>query len=722
MKILFNTLIAKNNINKDKKASNPLFFKGFDCPQDSFELKNLYNIPCPICSIPMIRRNQIDKFVASVQDKTGNDLIQELQKYQKYYHETEALAASDIILEAGKNTGENIKQIVDRLAQNNEAAQKDRILDEIDKMRRIANSLTQQEQKSYNIILDEYAACITHDEKTMSPDELCVKLLSVIKNQQNVRKRIEKTVKRLPSESEGSAKFFKRNMGKSQAEIASRLVTPSYITCEHIKPKSNGGANNTANYLAQCEDCNSKRNNKPFMEWINSFPLFPRNFRMYIDAILQKLENGELSSKYDSYLEDVTTTVAKETNGRVRIEAPKIKRAFEAVDGELSIEEYLSTFKAKLRMQKGELKSMKREASGYEINPQFHLIVEYNKMVRERTGLYRKLKEQEKTTSTKKDILDSCYKKINELSARRAKFAEMKPTDKQYNDARTQIRKIEAFLETKDIPEIETQYNEAKSKLEEIKGRLSRLNSDITNIEKKIDFPQQFQDIINEKKARLSDLTEKVKREKPAKISSQETMIKDIAQLEEELQLLIQANASLDTSASTGKEVVEYRHFLALLERTKTMKAANENPRTKTLPEDAEILELATQKIEENLDMLITHNPSVQYQRNLDKIADISATIQKAYENLERTREQSIQQKALLTKLEQYEAEITTLNTEIEELSKKLEETKKLFNAATSEFMISSLEDEIACKEKLLLNFELGNISEEDFLMEATSL
>ena len=46
------------------------------------ELKNLYNIPCPICSIPMIRRNQIDKFVASVQDKTGNDLIQELQKYQ----------------------------------------------------------------------------------------------------------------------------------------------------------------------------------------------------------------------------------------------------------------------------------------------------------------------------------------------------------------------------------------------------------------------------------------------------------------------------------------------------------------------------------------------------------------------------------------------------------------------------------------------------------------
>ena len=35
--------------------------------------------------------------------------------------------------------------------------------------------------------------------------------------------------------------------------------------------------------------------------------------------------------------------------------------------------------------------------------------------------------------------------------------------------------------------------------------------------------------------------------------------------------------------------------------------------------------------------------------------------------------------------------------------------------------MISSLEDEIACKEKLLLNFELGNISEEDFLEKKIS-
>ena len=80
MKVIFNTLITRNYFKKQEQKPNVLAFKGFDCPEDTFELKNLYNIPCPVCSIPMIRRNQIDDFVSSTQNKTGEEYDGRIKK------------------------------------------------------------------------------------------------------------------------------------------------------------------------------------------------------------------------------------------------------------------------------------------------------------------------------------------------------------------------------------------------------------------------------------------------------------------------------------------------------------------------------------------------------------------------------------------------------------------------------------------------------------------
>ena len=106
MKIIFNTLITRNYTSNQKAKKQPLVFKGFECPEDSFELKNLYNVPCPVCSIPMIKRNQKDEFVNSAQNKTGDELISIIQKYQKYFHDIESQAAEIIIQEARRNPNE----------------------------------------------------------------------------------------------------------------------------------------------------------------------------------------------------------------------------------------------------------------------------------------------------------------------------------------------------------------------------------------------------------------------------------------------------------------------------------------------------------------------------------------------------------------------------------------------------------------------------------------
>ena len=700
---------------------NPIAFKGFECPPDSFELKNLYNIPCPACSIPMLRKDQIEKFVNRVENKTGDSLITELTQYQRYYHETEAMVVEEVIIEAGRNQNLNIKQIIELLDEKSKTDFNNRVTSEIDKIRKLANNLTIQESKAFNGILDDYLNSITYgNQKIATAEELSKKLLSVVKNQQVLKKRVEKAVDKIPSQNKGKDLFYQKFANKSQAEIISRLVRPSFATCEHIKPKASGGANNTANYLIECDECNSTRNDKPFSAWSLTIPSFVENLKTYIQAISQKLENGELSSEYNTYLDDITATIAKETNGRIRLQAPKIVRAEFEEDIEQSNEKRIANFKLKLDSSRTELEQRKKEIEAFEKEPQFHLVIEYNKLIQERTELNRNIKEQERITNSRKDSLNSCYKKINEIENAKVKLSETKTEDKNFERLKSQIKKAEAFLATKNIQDIENQFEEAKNKLEELKNKLSSLNRTIASLESKIDFPKYYQDEINKKKALLSSLIEKQEKEKPTiENDSQQTLIEEIAKQEKELQQLVLENAKINTSSSTGREVVKYKHFLTLIDRITALKSINAGKLTQ---EDEEIYSFAQEKIKENVEQLIEENPSVQYQINLDKISKITSSIQTLYEKLERSRETLAQQKESQEKLTQYQIEIDKLKIEIDELNIKFDYIKKIFEAANSETRIMSLENEIKSKEELLQEYEKGELTQEEFLEKSSLL
>ena len=507
MKVIFNTLITRNYFKKQEQKPNVLAFKGFDCPEDTFELKNLYNIPCPVCSIPMIRRNQIDDFVSSTQNKTGEELISILLKYQKYFHDIESQAAEIIIQEARKNPKENIQQIVSRMASSKLADLKESQLSKLDDIRKYAsnNGLSSQEQRAFNAILDEYIAKIEHGDKKINFDEMSEKISSIIKKSPSLKKRISKDIKKIPKEEEGAEQFFKKHGQKSQAEIASRLVTPAFATCEHVVPKTAGGRNNTENYLAQCEECNSKRGDKPFFDWTLANPMFQRNFKTYVDVIAQRLESGEISPKYHTYLSDITYTVKKESNGRIQVKAPVIAPLSQQEE-EMSFTDYLYRFKLKLSEQQGFLESLEKETEEYKNNPQFLLVVQYNKLKDELSNIGATIRKQKSTTSQKEETKNRCYKKINELEEAKANIEGLNQGDKKYRELRATISRLESFLSQKNIPEIEQQYNNAQAELDRLEKRKSELTTRIAEIEKHITLPNSIQQKINVKKAEFPAL------------------------------------------------------------------------------------------------------------------------------------------------------------------------------------------------------------------------
>ena len=721
MKVLFNALTT--NKYQKIKQNQQVAFKGFDCPTDSFELKQIYNLPCPSCSYPMLRQDQIDDFVNTVQNKKGQDLINAIGRYDKYLHEEQFQAAAAIMEEASRSPQLNIQDISKKILASQCFNRKQDLTTRLEDIRSMFSNLPAQQKAACNAIIDEYIAGLDYQDKPINPETLSERITSQIKNQISLTKRIDRKIKKINDFHQEESPFFQKYGNKSQAEIISRLVTPSLITCEHIKPKASGGADNTANYLAECQECNSNRGDKPFSQWVMSVPNFVSNFKKYLEAVALKLEIGELSFKYSDYLTDIVQSVIKETNGKVRVQAPKVAYIQPVEDEQdMSLDQCLLRYKRKIDLQKQELESLREQVKEGKAHEQFPLVVEYQTLTKQKASLTRACRDQESIASSKNDLLKRCYRKVNERTEKRNEIIAGHLSDKKVNEIKNQIKRIDSFLETKNIPEIEEPYEAAKNELALIRQKLSQVNASLTRLEGLIVFPKAIQDKITEKKAQESRITELLRKEKAQEQPvAHNTLVEQISSKEQELAQLATQNAQINTSSSTGKEVLRYRRLLTLISRIEVIVDAYESAKGKLSAEDNEVFDFAREKIQEEIDGLVADKPSVQYQINLDKIAQISADIQRLYAELEKSREQREAQIAIEENIAKYENELSDIKVAIDELTAQLEIAKKVFLAAGIELTIESMQERISKSEQVLLDFEQGKMTQDEFMQEFMS-
>ena len=74
---------------------------------------------------------------------------------------------------------------------------------------------------------------------------------------------------------------------RTQQEIAKRLVRTSLATIEHIKPNSEEGENNIANFMLTSAGANNLRSNMPLYKFINMFPNIPKYCQKHINQIIE---------------------------------------------------------------------------------------------------------------------------------------------------------------------------------------------------------------------------------------------------------------------------------------------------------------------------------------------------------------------------------------------------------------------------------------------------
>lgn len=314
-----------------QQAARQVEFTGHKCSTDEFKIKQLYGLPCPCCGKTMLHNNQINNFSRSVSKKSGEELIKELDKYSEYYRPVEKEAVEMIKQTAKENPTASFEEIIKINAENVKENLENEQIKVLNDLRKAGDLYTQKSQeKAYTDFIDSSIELIKSRDnrffkrKTFIREYLeLASAKGIPSGKRRTFKEIKRKVYKLPNSESSVNAFFAKYSRRTPYETAQRLLKPAGVTAEHIKPQSKGGEDNTANYLCECNDCNSRRGNATFLNWASNKANFGMNLQRYLNKTAQELEEKNFE-EYSTYIDDVINTIVRETRGTITPTKPKI--------------------------------------------------------------------------------------------------------------------------------------------------------------------------------------------------------------------------------------------------------------------------------------------------------------------------------------------------------------------------------------------------------------
>ena len=120
--------------------------------------------------------------------------------------------------------------------------------------------------------------------------------------------KIIEAIKAMPNSHTSTDAFIVKYSRKSSKDIATRLLSPSQVTIEHLKPRSYGGTNILSNIVLACGCCNSSRRSNPLETMPNLSVNLPNYFRTLRKALADRLPKQEFA-RVEDYVCGVKETI-----------------------------------------------------------------------------------------------------------------------------------------------------------------------------------------------------------------------------------------------------------------------------------------------------------------------------------------------------------------------------------------------------------------------------
>jgi len=297
-------------------------FKGHNCSTSNFRVVRLNDVPCGCCGMPMLTYQKNQQLCLEATQKSGSDLAEFLQNNKRYFRGNESAIVNYIISEAQKDEMTDVSSIISHADVdtheifNNENK---RVLNNV-KASLLSNHCRNNEINSY---VDNTIAQLNSEDNVNFKRNNFLSGLNALLNSNGDKELKHQVLDRaikLPVSETQIERFFEKYSNASTTKIMQRLLNPATATAEHIQPHSLNGANNTANYLGECEECNSKRGNYDLNNyWMTNYPNMPESAQKNIDYVTDKIVKGELGDKYDDYPVDLQKALDNQTKGQIKL-------------------------------------------------------------------------------------------------------------------------------------------------------------------------------------------------------------------------------------------------------------------------------------------------------------------------------------------------------------------------------------------------------------------
>lgn len=338
--------VSSNALSAYFKGGMAVTFGGYDCSTGNFVTKTMDDVPCCCCGGKMILNKKRGDKAKEFSALKGQELADKIRSNQDYFRCTQRLIANLIADEAEKNPeydmGDAIQSFTPETLKQKTLAYCEKNLNSIDK---IAKKATGKEDNPISLLVNSEIEKV-HGGKTERV-EFTEKLAMYkgIVNPEEYGKMLEFAMN-IPEKYKDVKQIYDYAYGKA-LKVAKELVRPSMQTIEHIHPKSQGGPNNTENYIAECYNCNNPRGHMSYHEWLKVHPEYPINAQKHIEWFQQQIIDGKIDDRYDTYPIEVKSTLSKESDGKMELKVlnpERIKELREArqAGAEIDIKEELA--------------------------------------------------------------------------------------------------------------------------------------------------------------------------------------------------------------------------------------------------------------------------------------------------------------------------------------------------------------------------------------------
>ena len=550
----FKTLMPQKQGTKtsENNFSTPFSFKGFACSKEAFAPRNIYAMPCASCGEKTIQTKQLDMYVRKIKDLKGSDLVYELQQRSSYYRAIENRIVKNIIFEALNDKSKDLNAIITTLSSKYMTELVNAQVKVLDVVENLKNYIAEQKDL---IVNPDY-----ENEKYFRRQEFIENLKGIIPADEQGEEAnfLFELAEKIPASSNSESAFYASYSRKSNEDIARRLFAGALASTEHVTPASKGGANDSSNYIVMCADCNSRRSNMPYSEWIMRRPNFKTNFDKYLQEVETKIQTGELGEEYESYPDEILETFSRELGEEVKREkrAPIAPTEAPEEDEQGQIEARISKLEKAVDTKRKKLTELKAKSIQYGVDDTFLAL--------------KKLSSEEETLEGLRQTASRLKKESSDIKAQQERLPQKKEqlekTQKKAEELDRKCRQL-AFEISRDS-ELGTRAEHVKEEETKCYAQIKSLNEDIKTAKTTLRLPDIIAAEIIELEAEIENLdTLKLrlqtlldKKEEADKSKASHTALsEELKELDKEISELTRVKATSRASAEHLKQYAELR-------------------------------------------------------------------------------------------------------------------------------------------------------------------